>query len=178
MNPPERVTLGLLSDTHGWVDPELLEIFADKQVTHILHAGDVGDAGVLRELEAVAPLTVVRGNIDGGELYDLPLEATLEVHGQTLALLHIAGSPKRPNRAARDLLGRLSPDVLMVGHSHIPVVARVRGALWINPGAAGRQGFHTERFAALLHVAPDGELSLDRIHLGPRSGKAVGPSEP
>ncbi|MEO1271698.1 MAG: metallophosphoesterase family protein [Myxococcota bacterium] len=172
----QQITLGVLSDTHGWLDPELIDIFQTRSVEHILHAGDVGEMAVLEALEAVAPVTVVRGNIDGGALRDLPLEATLTVRKRTIAVLHIAGSPKRPNRTARGLLQRLCPDVLLVGHSHIPVVARVQGALWINPGAAGRQGFHTERFAALLHIGPEGELSLDRIHLGPRGRVVEGPA--
>ena len=58
---------------------------------------------------------------------------------------------------------------LIVGHSHIPVVGRVDGALWVNPGAAGRHGFHDERFAAFLHVDSRGEFGMDRIHLGRRA---------
>lgn len=160
-------TLGVVSDTHGWLDPALLEIF--KGVERILHAGDVGDEAVLTQLEAVAPLTVVRGNIDGGPLRHLPLTAVVEAGGKRVALLHIAGNPKRPGKAARELLAAERPDALIVGHSHIPVVGRVMGALWINPGAAGRQGFHDQRFAALLHVTDDGRFEMDRIDLGPRS---------
>lgn len=163
----EKITLGLVSDTHGWLDPALETHF--QGVTHIIHAGDIGTPDVLETLEHWAPTMAVRGNIDGGDLRFLPLEATLDVAGRTIAALHIAGSPHRPKRAARALLARLQPDVLVVGHSHIPVVGRVDGALWINPGAAGQQGFHKERFAALLHVDVNtGELSMDRIHLGPR----------
>ena len=170
-----RVTVGLISDTHGWLDPRVIEIFDEYGVEKILHAGDIGDPGVLSGLEEVAPTIAVRGNIDGGVLRDLPLEAVVEVGGKRLAVLHIAGSPKRPNKVARTFLLRSRPDLLLVGHSHIPVVAKVQGALWVNPGAAGRQGFHKERFAALLHISAAGEVgtaafALDRISLGPRSG--------
>jgi hypothetical protein len=135
----------------------------------ILHAGDVGSQEVLDGLAEIAPVHVVRGNIDGGPLRFLPLEEVVECAGKRIALLHIAGSPRRPKRAARELLAREEPDAIVVGHSHIPVVGRVQGALWINPGAAGRQGFHTECFAGLLHIEPDGEFGLDRIHLGSRA---------
>lgn len=164
-------SLGLVSDTHGWLDPALLEVF--KGVDRILHAGDVGDPSVITALEQVAPVTVVRGNIDGGDLRDLPLSAVVEAGGLRVALLHIAGSPRRPNKAARALLGAEAPDAIVVGHSHAQVVARVQGALWINPGAAGRQGFHKERTALLLHVTADGRFELDRVQLGPRSERAV-----
>ncbi len=160
-------TIGLISDTHGYLDPELVEIF--EGVDHIIHAGDIGSDEVLEELREVAPVTAVRGNIDGGELRFLPLEAMLEVNGVRIASLHIAGSPKRPRKAARELLARERPDILVVGHSHIFVVGRVQGALWVNPGAAGRQGFHHERTAARLHISPSGEVKMDRIVLGPRS---------
>lgn len=161
-----RTTVGLVSDTHGWLDPFLLEAFAG--VERIVHAGDVGPGPILESLEAVAPVTAVRGNIDGAPLRHLPLEIVVEVAGKRIAVLHIAGSPRRPKRAARELLRRERPDAIVVGHSHIPVVGRVEGALWLNPGAAGRQGFHVERTALLLHIEEDGELALDRIHLGGR----------
>ncbi len=163
----ERTTIGLVSDTHGWLDPELHIAF--QGVSHIIHAGDIGQEAVIEELATIAPVMAVRGNIDGGPLRFLPLDASLECHGRTIVALHIAGNPKRPNKAARELLTRTLPDVIVVGHSHIPVVAKVHNTLWINPGAAGREGFHQERFAALLHVDHDGTLSLDRVLLGPRS---------
>ncbi len=165
----DKTTIGLISDTHGFLDPDLVEVF--EGVDHIIHAGDIGDPEILRELEEVAPTTAVRGNIDGGELRFEPLEQIVEIAGKRIAVLHIAGSPKRPRKAARELLARERPDVIVVGHSHIPVVGKVRGSLWINPGAAGRQGFHHQRCAALLHILKGGELKMDRVILGPRSAQ-------
>ena len=158
--------VGIVSDTHGWLDPQLLEAFEGAEL--ILHAGDIGDEEVLEQLEEVAPVKAVRGNIDGGPLRFLPLDVCVEVNGRTIAMRHIAGSPKRPNRATRELIMRTKADLVVVGHSHIPVVARVADALWINPGAAGFQGFHDLRFAARLRVDAAGEMSLERVHLGPR----------
>ena len=163
-------TIGLVSDTHGWLDPELVEIFEDYEVDLIIHAGDIGDESIIDELDAVAPVHAVRGNIDGGDLRFLPEEEHIDVHGRTFAVLHIAGNPRRPKKRARELIERERPDVFICGHSHIPVVDRVDETLWINPGAAGRHGFHTQRLAAMVHVDEEtGELSMDRIELGSRS---------
>lgn len=162
-------TIGILSDTHGFLDPALVDVFAD--VDHIVHAGDIGNRGIIERLEDLAPVTIVKGNIDGGDLRFYSIEEIFEIAGKRIAVRHIAGSPRRPRKAARQLIARQRPDVLIVGHSHIPVVGRVDGTLWINPGAAGRQGFHQVRTAALLHIDEDGELRLERVVLGPRSEK-------
>lgn len=163
-------TIGLVSDTHGYLDPELVDVFRDYDVDSIIHAGDVGDEEVLEELEELAPVHAVRGNIDGGDLRFLPEEEVLEVHGRTIGVRHIAGNPRRPKKPAVEFIRCEDLDAIVVGHSHIPAVGEVEDALWLNPGAAGRHGFHTERLAALLYVdASTGEFSLDRIELGSRS---------
>ena len=162
-----EIMVGLVSDTHGWCDPQLAEAFEGAE--SILHAGDIGHESVIEELEAIAPVHAVRGNIAGGPLRFLPLEVRVEVGPRVVVIRHICGSPKRPNKAARELIARERADLILVGHSHIPIVQRVAGALWVNPGAAGRQGFHDMRFAARLRVNSDtGELALDRVHLGAR----------
>lgn len=163
----ERVTLGVLADTHGWVHPFLHEAFSG--VRAILHVGDVGHPDVLVELGTIAPTLAVRGNVDGGELLDLPEERVERFAGRRIAMRHIAGSPKRPAPEVRALLTRARPHVFLCGHSHIPAVDRVLGALWCNPGAAGRHGFHRDRTALLLHLDPDLETRLDLVKLGPRT---------
>ena len=166
---PGEVSVGLIADTHGWLDPALHQHFAG--VAHILHAGDVGTEDVLLELAAIAPVTAVRGNIDGGPLAYLPTATSIEVGGRRLALLHIAGPPNRPNAEARDLVARLRPDALIVGHSHIAVAGRTLGTLWVNPGAAGHQGFHRRRTVAVLRIAADGRMQLYEVDLGARGTK-------
>ncbi len=158
--------VGLVSDTHGWVHPFLADAFEGADL--IVHAGDIGRPEVLEELEKIAPVAAVKGNIDGGDLRFLPLELVEHVGGVSIAALHIAGSPRSPRPAARNLIARERPDVIVVGHSHVPVVGRVNGALWINPGAAGRDGHHDLCFAARLHIPADGKIGLDRVHLGTR----------
>lgn len=162
----ERISVGLISDTHGYVDPFLYEAFVD--CVAIVHAGDIGKVEVLEALDEIAPVHAVKGNIDGGELRFLPLTRVDEFGGKRIACLHIAGDARRPRRAALDLIFSERPDVIVAGHTHVPVVGRVEETLWINPGAAGIQGHHDLRFAAILHIEPDGELALDRIHLGDR----------
>jgi uncharacterized protein len=154
-----------MSDTHGWLDPSLHDWFAGVEM--ILHAGDVGNEMVLFELETIAPTVAVRGNVDGGPwARALPLERVVEVGGLRIAMLHIAGSPGRPASEAKVLMERERPDLMLVGHSHIPVIQWVGDVLWVNPGAAGRQGLHHERTAAVF--LPDEERRIDFITLGPR----------
>jgi hypothetical protein len=159
--------IGIISDTHGWLDPAIAGHF--RGVTLILHAGDIGSIAVLEELQRVAPVAAVQGNIDGGPLSDLPRIRTEIVAGWRIALLHAAGSPSRPTAAAGEIFRVGAAQVLVCGHSHIPAAGRVRGLYWINPGAAGREGFHQERTIGLLEVGADGRPRYYRIALGPRS---------
>ena len=161
-----RLRVGILSDTHGYVDPFFRTAFAS--VDAIVHGGDIGDESVLTALAELAPVTACRGNIDGGPLRFVPLEPCVEIGGVRIGARHICGSPTRPDPRTRALIRRERLDVLVVGHSHIPVVARVDGALWLNPGAAGRQGFHTSRHALILEIGPDRALELQRVNLEPR----------
>lgn len=164
-----QIKIGILSDTHGWLDPQLVELFRQKPVDLLIHAGDVGTPEVVDELRALAELQVVKGNIDGGELRFLPEEVVFDAGPRRVAMRHIAGSPERPRKAARELIARAKPDIFVCGHSHIPVIGRVGGALWVNPGACGRHGFHLERLALFLYIdKKTGTMQMERIHLGAR----------
>lgn len=174
-SPARRHTVGILSDTHGWLHPAILEAF--QGVDCIFHAGDIGSPEVLEALRSVAPLHVVRGNIDGGDLRFEPLTVTTSVAGRTFAMVHIAGRPERPTADAARLLSA-EPDFFLCGHSHIPLLRRVGPTLWINPGACGRHGFHRERLALLLHLDPEGPPTMDRLHLGERTAPAGPLSRP
>jgi putative phosphoesterase len=169
--------LGVLSDTHGWLDDAVLRHFEGVEL--IVHAGDVGDPSVLDRLASVAPVTAVVGNIDGGRLRDLPEEAEFEFHGLTFAIRHIAGNPWRPSTAATKQIAASGADVFICGHSHVFVAVRIAtGCLWLNPGAAGRQGLHTERTAALVGVDGSGELQVRKIVLGTRGRPSGGSAAP
>jgi putative phosphoesterase len=127
----DPVRIGVLSDTHGRVDPAVLSAFAG--VTHIIHAGDVGKRSVLRRLEAVAPVTAVAGNADSGRLAkELPAQAMGEAGGVRFLVAH---KPKQ----LKKLLRRGVPegvDLIVTGHLHEPSAAWEDGALHLNPGTA------------------------------------------
>src|SRR5712692_7882480 len=132
--------IGLIADTHGYVDETILEALAG--CDRIVHAGDVG-SGVLRPLEGLAPLVAVRGNVDeGGEAAVLPAEARFEVEGHRVAVVHrLFDAPPADTW-----------DVLMFGHSHRQHAQEEEGRLRLNPGAAGRRGFHHRRSLLLIDL--------------------------
>ena len=141
--------IGLISDTHGLLRPEVFARF--EGVDRILHAGDVGDAEILVELEAIAPVTAVWGNTDGFDLVDrLPEVATLELDGSRVVVIHGQqfGAPT-PKMVAPSF-----PDAAMVvfGHSHVPVIERVGTVLAVNPGSAGPRRFRLPTTVALATI--------------------------
>lgn len=164
--------IGLISDTHGWLDPRVEEHFA--HCDEIWHAGDIGDLAVSEQLARWKPLRAVWGNIDGTEFRQRFQEnERFTIEGVRVWMTHIGGAPPRYNPAVRKALEADPPTLFICGHSHI---CRVRfdptiGILYMNPGAAGRHGWHQVR--TLLRFTIDGtELKdLEVIELGPRSVK-------
>jgi putative phosphoesterase len=131
------VRIGVLSDSHGYLDPEVLTIFAG--VDHIVHAGDVMDGEVLTALATVAPVTAVSGNLDTGKLAArLPRAATGDIGGVRFVVAH---KPKRLLKrlaAGKITVGEqdTGPDLVVWGHLHTPTAAWIDGALHLNPGTA------------------------------------------
>lgn len=153
--------IGIVSDTHGLLRPELFTAFAG--VEHILHAGDVGPADLLVELEALAPVTAVWGNTDGWEVrHRVPEVARVELEGVRVVVVHgmQVGSPT-PRKVVE---AYPDADLVVFGHSHRPVVERVGGVLAVNPGSAGPRRFRDPVTAALAEVAP-GALSARLLTL-------------
>lgn len=130
---PAAVRIGVISDTHGYLDPTVLELFAG--VRHIIHAGDVLDAEILRRLETVAPVTAVAGNLDDPKVVgDLPREARGEADGVRFVVSH---KPKRLlKRITGGKLSLADYDLVVWGHEHIPSATWVDGVLHLNPGTA------------------------------------------
>ena len=143
--------LGLISDTHDFLDPRVPKIFAG--VDHILHAGDVGQPMLLVELEQIAPVTAVLGNTDEG----LPLRLTewVELGGKKFLLYHIVTPGDGPQHIP-GLPRKEAPDVVMFGHTHKPFAQQFGPTLFFNPGYAGRQRFDLERSVALMEIGPQG----------------------
>jgi putative phosphoesterase len=158
------VKIGLISDTHGLLRPEVFR--ALEGVDHILHAGDVGDAEILVELRAIAPVTAVWGNTDGWEIRDrLPEIARLELDGRSLVVIH-GHQLGSPTPAA---LGEAYPQAALVvfGHTHQPVIDRVGGVLAVNPGSAGPCRFSLPVSVAIAEAAAGEPLGTRLLHLLP-----------
>jgi len=140
------MTIGVISDTHNYLDPQVSRFFAG--VDHILHAGDIGMPRIILDLEAIAPVTCVLGNTDDpGFNYSVTEVVTLA--GRKFLLHHIVDPRKLTNELERRLL-RERPDVVVFGHTHKAFSASINGTLFFNPGYAGKQRFDLERSIALL----------------------------
>ena len=151
--------IGLIADTHGLLRPEVFGAF--EGVNQILHAGDVGGRAVINELEAIAPVRAVFGNVDlAGDPY---LEQALHVSigGRTIHVSHghELGSPT-PAR----LLTRYDADVVVYGHTHRALIERTGERLVVNPGAAGPRRFDVQPSVAILDVI-DGKADVRIVWL-------------
>lgn len=135
--------IGLLSDTHGWLNPDIFEFFKD--CDEIWHAGDIGNIEKAEELERFKPLRAVFGNIDDANVrMDYPMIQTFQVEDAKVVMTHIGGYPNHYEIFAREVIEKEKPDMFVSGHSHIlKIVYDDRySLLHVNPGAAGRNGFH------------------------------------
>lgn len=153
--------VGLISDTHGLVRPEVFRAF--EGVERILHAGDVGDPDVLIELEAIAPVHAVHGNTDWGELRSrLPERLELDLGGVSVRILHghQYGSPTAVTVAG----GNLDVDLVVFGHSHRPEIERVGEVLAVNPGSAGPARFNLPVTVALAELR-EGKVEVRVVEL-------------
>jgi hypothetical protein len=153
--------IGLISDTHGLLRPDAVLFL--RGCDHIVHAGDIGDAGVLAELSALAPLTAVRGNNDRGPWADRLAQTELVQVGELFiyALHDIAELDIEP--------GGAGVHVVVSGHSHKPLVQQRDGVLYVNPGSAGPRRFRLPISVGELMVHGTAvtarliELTADRV---------------
>jgi uncharacterized protein len=141
----EPVRVGLVSDTHDLLRPEVLEFLRGSD--HILHAGDICGEAVLEALARLAPLTAVRGNNDWGAwAQHLPESRTVEIAGVAIHLVHDLEDLMLPPQAR----------VVVSGHSHQPKVEEREGVLYVNPGSAGPRRFRLPISVAELHIVGGG----------------------
>ena len=168
--------IGLLSDTHGWLDPRLHDHFAG--CDEIWHAGDIGDLAVTDELARWKPLRAVRGNIDDARARRThPEHQRFTLEGVPVWITHIGGRPPRYDRRVIAELRNTPPALFVCGHSHICLVTydAALGFLHMNPGAAGRHGFHAVRTALRFSLDAGKVKDLEVIELGPRVERSAQP---
>lgn len=156
--------IGLLSDTHGFLHPEIGRIF--EGCDQIWHAGDFGNIDVAKKLQAVKPLTGVFGNIDGQDIrLVFPKYQRFKCEGVDVLMTHIGGYPGNYTPDVIDMLKTDPPGLLVCGHSHILKVQydqRFR-LLHINPGAAGKYGVHKVITMVRFTIKDNGIKDLDVV---------------
>ncbi len=169
--------IGVLADTHSVLRPRLLELLAALRPDAILHAGDVGELGLLDQLATVAPVLAVRGNIDP-PLPELPDELVVELAaperlGLRVLLLHVGmnGLRLRPEVARRARAEAAS--LVVCGHSHVPFLGSDHGLSVFNPGSAGPRRFGLPVVFGTLELGPSG---VHLAHVEIETGLAWQPS--
>lgn len=149
--------VGVVSDTHGYFNSKLPELL--RGVEHILHAGDVGKCAVVEQLQQIAPVTVVRGNVDReGEESLYPEEAKVDLGGHHIYLAHQVKVPKEGSTRDMKSYIRAGVDVVVFGHSHIAFQERMGEILFFNPGAAGKRRFKVVPSIGFLNLDQRGAV--------------------
>lgn len=160
--------IGLISDTHNFLDPQIADFFSE--CDEIWHAGDFGNIKIAQELEKVAPVIGVYGNIDGQDIRKVyPVHQRFEREGVDVWMTHIGGIPGRYCIPIRDEIENNPPDLFICGHSHILRIARDQALdkmLYMNPGAAGKHGFHVKRTVVRFEVEGGKIKNVEVINLG------------
>jgi hypothetical protein len=162
--------IGLISDTHNYLDPQVFEHF--KNCDEIWHAGDFGSEAVARELKAFKPLRGVYGNIDGYDIKSVyPEQLVFRCEAVKVMIRHIGGYPPKYNAATKKELLLHKPGLFISGHSHI---LRIRydeklNCLYINPGAAGKHGWHKMRTLVRFTIEDENIKDCEVIESGPRA---------
>jgi putative phosphoesterase len=152
--------LGIISDTHGLLRPEVLPALAG--VEHILHLGDVGKISILRELEKIAPVTAIRGNVDrDGACSELPETEVVLFEGHYLYLLHDLKTLHLDPAAAKFA-------AVLSGHTHVPNMYRKKGVLYFNPGSCGPRRFNLPISIGFLRVEAGKEVEAEMVSITSR----------
>jgi len=151
--------IGVIADTHGLFDSAIVQHF--RYVDHILHAGDIGKRSVIEQLEQIAPVTAVSGNVDDGEQGVFPSEAVIELAGLRIAIRHILYEGEKLTKDGRTFLDRERPDICVFGHTHQPKIEWCGKTLLFNPGSAGPKRFSLPRRIGLLTIPS--EKALPRL---------------
>ena len=163
--------IGLLSDTHSYLDDQIIRLLSDRD--EIWHAGDFGSMEVSERLSEIAPLRGVYGNIDDAAIRQVhPKVNRFTVNGLDVMMTHIGGYPGKYHPDVRQSIKENPPQLYITGHSHILKVMTdksLNNLLHINPGAAGKHGFHKIRTMVRFDVEEGQVKNLQVIELGKRA---------
>jgi putative phosphoesterase len=162
--------IGLMSDTHSFLDPKIYTYFAD--VDEIWHAGDVGSIEIIDELRKFKPLKGVYGNIDDYSIRkEFPEFERFKCEDVEVLITHIGGRPGKYSKPALEELNKKSPKLFICGHSHILLVKMDPkfNMLCMNPGACGLKGFHTVKTLLRFSISGDRIHDLEVVEMGKRT---------
>lgn len=154
--------IGVISDTHGLLRPEVAPALAG--VDRILHLGDVGEISILRELEKIAPVIAIRGNIDReGSCSELPETDVVLFEGRYIYMLHDLNTLHLDPAAAKFA-------AVLYGHTHAPTSYKKKGVLYFNPGSCGPRRFQLPVTIGLLTIGKNGDLEAEIVPLDQSHG--------
>lgn len=160
----------LLSDTHSFIDDQILKYI--NQADEVWHAGDIGNLNVTDTIKGLKPLRAVYGNIDDKDARaEFKEDEFFELEQIRVFITHIGGYPGRYKPRVRDIIAVRQPTIFICGHSHILKVQydEKYNVLHLNPGAAGKHGFHKVRTMLRFELDSGNIKNLEIIELAKRS---------
>jgi uncharacterized protein len=161
MSPVQTICIGVIADTHSLFDPAIAHHFSG--VDHIIHAGDIGNRLVIDQLEMIAPVTAVSGNVDGYEESGFPSELAIELSGDRIAIRHILYAGGKLTKEEQAFLDRTRPDICKFGHTHQPKKEWFGDTLLFNPGSAGPRRFSLPKMVGTVTIGT--RLSVQHVRL-------------
>jgi len=160
----------VISDTHSYIDDRIIKYASEAD--YVIHAGDVGSFDVIQKLKSVSKLLFVYGNIDGNEIRSESNKFEFfKINDLKILLTHISGKTPKYNKETLIKIKEHNPDLLIAGHSHILKIQydKINKLVFLNPGAAGRHGFHLKRTMLRFEIKLNKIENLEIIELGSRS---------
>ena len=160
----------VISDTHSYIDDRIIKYASEAD--YVIHAGDIGSFDVIRKLKSVSEVLFVYGNIDGNEIRSESNKFEFfKINDLKILLTHISGKTPKYNKETLIKIKEHNPDLLIAGHSHILKIQydKINKLIFLNPGAAGRHGFHLKRTMLRFEIKLNKIENLEIIELGSRS---------
>ena len=160
----------VISDTHSYIDDRIIKYASEAD--YVIHAGDIGSFDVIRKLKSVSEVLFVYGNIDGNEIRaESNKFEFFKIDDLKILLTHISGKTPKYNKETLIKIKEHNPDLLIAGHSHILKIQydKINKLVFLNPGAAGRHGFHLKRTMLRFEIKLNKIENLEIIELGSRS---------